>query len=142
MKQKYGELVKKHSLPDVQQWVVVEEETTVIDIRKAFQEKLYSFADTLDLLLHPEGVASLIEAQVLSEEEHKQIEIFYNIVMLLGKDCMLVDIAASEEDEVAFIKRLCTEWPAIVKELKRIVERTKEAYNGKNLATHNISYLG
>lgn len=142
MKHKYSDLIKKHDLPDVREWVIVDDEITIQDIRKAFQEKLYGFADILDILLHPEGVPSMMEAQVFSDDEHKKMDEFYNKVMLLGKDCMLVDIAATEAEEVSFIKKLCKELPSLTSELKQIVEKTKDAYNGKSFASHNVSYLG
>ena len=81
MKQKYAELAKKHGLPNVREWIFVEDETTIQEIRKLFQEKLFGFADDLDVILHPEDISAMVEAQVFSEEEHQELEEFYNKII-------------------------------------------------------------
>lgn len=136
------DVLKQHRLPDVTQWLDVDDEATIRDIRLAFQDKLSLFIDITADVLRPEKLSAMNEAQVFSEAEHDAIEKLANTLMLLGKDCTLVSIQGSEADELALIKRLCEEWPAFVTELKRIVERTKDAYRNNATASHPVSYLG
>lgn len=142
MKTKLKELIEQHGLPDVSQWVTIDEETSVTEIRKLLHEKLFGYVDTVDMLLHPDGVTSMTEAQEFSEAEHEALEEFYGKLKLLEKECILVDISATPKDEMALIKNLCEKWPAIVVEMKRIVEKTKGAYARVDQKSHRISYLG
>jgi hypothetical protein len=142
MKEAYSELIKKHNLPNVQQWIAVEDELTLTDLRAAFQEKLFSFADMLSLLLHPEDITAMVEAQVFGEEEREQMEDFYNRLMLLAKDCVLADIAATDAEELVLLRKIIAEWPPIVSQMKAIVAKTKNAYNGLKPGIHRVSYLG
>jgi hypothetical protein len=142
MKQKLVEITKKHALPDVTQWIVIDEETTLADIRAAFQDKLFGFADIVNTLLRPEDISAMVEAQVFAEHERERIEHFANHLMLLSKDCLIADIAATEQEELLLVKRLCTEWPYIVGEMKKLVSRTKQAYDGSKPGVHVVSYLG
>jgi hypothetical protein len=142
MKQSLEALEKQHHLPSLRQWVSVDDDCTLADVRRAFQEKLFAFAELLNMLLRPEELNAILEAQIFSEEEHQSMDKFYERIVLLTKDCLLVDIAATDEEELALLRSLIAEWPAIVSEMKRIVTKTKEAYTGTKPGAHTVSYLG
>ncbi len=135
-------MLKEHGLPEVRQWIDVDDEATIRDVRLAFTDKLGLFIDAVTDMIQPEKLSAMAEAQVFTETEHAAIALFLNRLSLLGKDCLLVSISVTEKEEIAFVKRLCSEWPGIVTELKILVERTKAAYADTTLSTHHVSYLG
>jgi hypothetical protein len=142
MKHKYLELLRKYDLPTLDQWLILDDELTIADVRRAFQEKLLGFGDILNSMLRPEDMPAMQEAQVLSEKDYESIEKLFNHIMLLAKDCVLADIEASETQEHELVKRLCADWPQLVTNMKYYVGKTKEAYSGSAQTGHTVSYLG
>ncbi len=142
MKRSYQDLLKAHNLPDVQPWLTLDDELTLADVRSAFQDKLFSYADMVNQLVRPEDLNAMMEAQVFDELEREQLDTFYNQLMLRAKDCLLAEIEANEEEELSLVRQLCTEWPGVVREMQRIVRKTKQAYQQNKAGVHMVSYLG
>ena len=142
MKRTYEEIIKSHKLPDLKQWLSLEDELTERDIRLAFAEKLGNFTELVYVLTQPEEMVSMSESALFSEEEHENLQALYNKLVLLSKDSLLVDIESTPEEEAELVIRFAKEWPAIITQIKAIINKTKEAYSGVKATGHDISYLG
>lgn len=142
MKLNYTELAAKHQLPAVSQWVQLEEPLSLQDVRKAFQDKLFGYADYLYTLLHPEDLNSMLESQVFPDSEREAMESLYRTLVLLGKDCQLADIESGDDGEAQLLRSILAAWPAIAQQMKAIVAKTKEAYSDNPQHAHHLSYLG
>ena len=142
MKVKYDVFIAENSLPDLRQWVDLEDEVTVWGVRSALHEKLSFYADVLHNMLFPEAMASLSESAMMSEQEHEKALALYNDVMLLIKECVLADIESSPKEDLALVKKTVALMPSFALRLKPLVEKTKSAYNGHKKTPFSASYLG
>jgi hypothetical protein len=140
-KQTIAAFCSAHALPDLTRWATFEDEVTTRSVRKTLHDTFLGYGEYVEHLIYPEGLTDGWESAVFSEAEHEEIALFHRSLALLDKDCTLLDIESVEADELAMIKRLVVEWPAIIKEMRRIVNRTREAYQAKE--RHGpASYLG
>ncbi len=129
-------------MPQLDTWLVLQENATISDVRAAFQEKLYDFADRVLTLIRPEDIQAMSESAVFTEDELADFERLYNELMLLVKDCDIVEVASTEAEEVALVQRICVAYPALVSQMQALITRTKEAYNSTRAKAGRVSYLG
>jgi hypothetical protein len=96
----------------------------------------------VERLLYPEGLTDGWESAVLSESEHTGLETLHRTIVLLEKDCALLDLESTPEDDMALIKRLVKEWPSLVADISSVLVKTRAAYTDVRRSGHNPSYLG
>jgi hypothetical protein len=142
VKKPLASFISEHNLPDLTNWLALEDEVTVRSVRKALHDKLVSFGEYIEHITYPEGLTDGWESGVFTESEQEELALFHKRIALLEKDCALLDLQSSPEEELGMTKRLASDWPTIVDEMKRVVNKTKEAYNGSQKLHGPASYLG
>jgi len=141
-KESIGAFCTRNNLPDLTRWATFEDDVTPRSVRAVLHERLTYMGEYVERLLYPEGLTDGWESAVLSESEHTGLETLHRTIVLLEKDCALLDLESTPEDDMALIKRLVKEWPSLVADISSVLVKTRAAYTDVRRSGHNPSYLG
>jgi len=149
MKEKYNEIKNKYKLPEYEELSKdfdvesIEEDDNIIKeiIRKIFS-KIDSYAGVLENLMQPESLSSMQEASTLDDEDKAKINAAYMKSRYITRMLVESGLDFSEEKGAKAINEAINEWNKIKPDIKTIIGKLKNSWNGENKKTNEEGYFG
>jgi hypothetical protein len=116
----------------------------LIHIKKNLSDKISSYIDILDPIVHPDSSAnSIYENNFFSEDEKNRIFNLFRKLMVLDKEAGISSLDESDEANAKFIKKFFDTYPEIKRELEKILNKEKESWQKEEITKiDRVGYLG
>jgi hypothetical protein len=116
----------------------------LIHIKKNLTDKISSYIDILDPVVHPDSsINSIYENSFFSEDEKNRIFNLFRKLMVLDKEGSLSLLDESDEANVRFIRKFFEAYPEIKKELEKILNKEKDSWQKEEITKiDRVGYLG
>lgn len=152
LKEEYGKLKKKHSLPDFEELnkefsieKISQNETDypLREIRRFMADKYLNYLRFLESLLQPSNspMVVFLISKTLGQTEKQKLSDIYKIIAEMEIELIGLDFGYDEKKEVDFINDSYEKWKDISKDFKNILEVIKKNWNNKT-PLGSKSYFG
>ena len=133
----YKELVAKYQLPDFDSLAedfdvekIFEKESSFIlrEIRRAMNEKVYSYSSLMENLINPNNIPMFILSAIrnLSLDDKKSIKEIYKKLSSKQIEVMKLDTIYNEESEAKFVNDTYKLWQGLKPEILEVILRLEE----------------
>lgn len=149
--EEYESLSKKYSLPAYGELNhlfeisgLEEKEFLLREIRRHISDKLKSYTDILEDLIHPNSTVSAYhELKFISEEDKGLLFDMYAKLMKRIRASTLLDLKHEDEEDAAYINDIHSEWPEIQQKLVMLMTKLRDSWSKEEIADSSLSsYLG
>lgn len=149
MKEKYNELKTKYALPEREELSKdfdiegIDDDDNILKevIRKIFS-KIDSYAGILENMMQPESLSSMQEASTLNAKDKTKIKTAYMKSRYITRMLVESGLDFSEEQGANAINEAINEWNKIKPDIKLIIRKLKNSWNGENKVTNDEGYFG
>jgi len=150
IRKEYEALKKKYKLPEFEQLdknfeisCIEHAKLLHVNIRKRIVEKIETFCDVLENLIHPNtDITSMYEDKFFSDKEKEKMFDLYKKLMVFARKALQLSIEADEKEDAEFIRDISTEWRGIKEEFHKITNKLKESWEKEIESESKMEYLG
>jgi hypothetical protein len=151
IEQKYGELKKKHTLPDFadldKEFEISKLEKPAFllrEIRDLISERMHDLSHVLEPWVQPDvnAFTTIFEYRTLNESERREVFAQFKKLMALRRACLDAELAVDDVQDAALITRAMNEWPGIRKALRPIIQKIMAAWPKPSERQEVVGYFG
>jgi hypothetical protein len=150
MEKHYEILKNKYSLPTFEELAnhyeldeLENKKHLLRNIRGKMKERFDAIISLLLEILEPEADAvSIHEAQIFSENDSKQILVLFDKIKYFSRSSSVLFIDDSEEKNADYIKQIHKKYLILKPQIKEIIERIRDSWNGLKKQKHKEEYFG
>jgi len=150
MEKHYEVLKNKYSLPTFEELdnhyelAELEDKKHLLrNIRGKMKERFDAIISLLLDILEPDvDAVSIHEAQVFSEMESKQILTLFEKLKYFSRSSSVLFIDDSEEKNADYIKQIHEKYLILKPQIKQIIERIRDSWNGLKKQENKEAYFG
>ncbi len=138
IKEEYTKIKTKFNLPNFEEvdkefelYRIDIDKTSILtkEILRTIISRLINFINTLDPIVNtpPQSLHALIEINNLSDDDKREIFVFYKRLSILIHEALVAEIA-TEKESAQFIMKIWKQWPEIRKKEMTFLKKIAEAW--------------
>jgi hypothetical protein len=147
----YAKLATKHKLPKFDAidkifeiGSIDKEDYLLKEIRRRMADKIDHYIEMLEGVINPETTLSgLHECKFFNDDEKTELFELYRKLMAHIRQCDILNLDSSDEDEAAFIRDLFKDWSNLESQLRAVIIKLKKAWVDEEVSKKDIiGYFG